>query len=208
MVTGHRPFNGRSMTELTDNITSGKLQPPSFYNPELSPQLEQIILTALGRDRNERYNEACLMSQDLRKLNLEPLVPPILPTSSAQGPHLSRGYSQTPREQATFYPPERLIQHPTSLTTEIQPPAIPFFRFPEPKDNNPFLLLTTTQLAQKREIPSEGQNPLPHQSDRLSEEGKKIVGDRANSPPTSEPQALDQHGIWHQLQRLFRPPQR
>ena len=35
LVSGHRPFDGRSMTELTGNITSGKLQPPSFYNPEL-----------------------------------------------------------------------------------------------------------------------------------------------------------------------------
>lgn len=213
LVTGHRPFNGRSMTELTGNITSGKLQPPSFFNPELSPQLEQIILTALARDRNERYNEACLMAQDLRKLNLEPPAQPMLPissilsASSARGPQLSRGYPQMPREQATIHPPERSIQYPTYLTTEIQPPATPFFGFPEPKDNNPSLLPITSQTLQKEINSSEGPDPLSYHSNRLSEEGEKRLADKVSQTSPSDPKVLDQHGIWHQLQRLFRPPQ-
>ena len=119
LVSGHRPFNGHSMTELTNNITSGKLQPPSFYNPEISPQLEQIILTALARDRNERYSEASLMAQDLRKLKLGPPaqqpiqpIPPSLASSSAQRGEISRNYPQTPRKhwkklQRLFRPLQR-----------------------------------------------------------------------------------------------------
>jgi len=214
LVSGHRPFNGRSMTELTGNITSGKLQPPSFYNPELSPQLEQIILTALARDRNERYNEASLMAQDLRKLNLEPPAQPIQPVSpifsvsSAREPQLPRDYLQTSREAVTIQPPKRPIQRPSYLNTEIPPLATPFFGFSEDKDNNSPLVPASTQPIQKEGTHIEEQNPLPqitsHRSGHLSEEDETAAGNRT----TSDPKTQDQHGLWNQLQRFFRPPQR
>src|SRR4051794_2096361 len=72
MVSGQRAFVGRSLPELTQAITGGPLQPPSIFTPELSPKLEQIILVAMARDRNERYEQAMLMAQALRALNLQP----------------------------------------------------------------------------------------------------------------------------------------
>src|SRR2546421_11945996 len=51
MVTGHRPFAGRSLPELTQAIVSGQLRPPSVFVPDLPPALAQIILTAMARDR-------------------------------------------------------------------------------------------------------------------------------------------------------------
>ncbi len=71
MVSGHRPFTGRSMPELTQNIISGQLQPPGIYNPELLPELAQIILTAIARDRNYRYANARLLAEQLRALHLQ-----------------------------------------------------------------------------------------------------------------------------------------
>ncbi|MBV8695753.1 MAG: protein kinase [Chloroflexi bacterium] len=68
MVTGYRPFSGRSMPELTQAIVGGTLQPPSTHNPELLPELERIILTALARDRDQRYEDAGTMAQLLRAL--------------------------------------------------------------------------------------------------------------------------------------------
>ena len=131
LVSGHRPFHGRSMTELTNNITSGKLQPPSFYHPELSPQLEQIILTALARDRNERYREAGLMAQDLRRLKLEPLaqsiepITPIPPSSSVQRCQVSRDHPQIPRKrwnqlQRLFRPLQRNGSEVPSLSRDLE----------------------------------------------------------------------------------------
>src|SRR2546425_12065176 len=70
MVSGHRPFTGRTLPELTQAIVGGTLRPPSTFNSELSPELEQIILTAMARNRDERYAHATLMAQDLRALNL------------------------------------------------------------------------------------------------------------------------------------------
>ncbi len=79
MVSGRRPFNGRTMTELSQAIISGKVQPPSTYNPELSPQLEFIILKALECNREQRYEEAATLAQELRLLNLQPPVLPMAP---------------------------------------------------------------------------------------------------------------------------------
>jgi eukaryotic-like serine/threonine-protein kinase len=72
MVTGQRPFTGRTLPELTSAIVSGPLRHPTTLNAELSPELEQIILTAIARQREDRYEQASLVAQDLRALRLQP----------------------------------------------------------------------------------------------------------------------------------------
>lgn len=68
MVCGRRPFNGRSMPELTQSIINGHLEPPRTFNPAILPELEHIIMTALARDREQRYPDAERMAQELRAL--------------------------------------------------------------------------------------------------------------------------------------------
>ncbi len=70
MVSGQRPFQGRSMPELTQNIVRGNPRPPSYYNPQIATELEQIILTALSLDREQRYMQAEDMARELRRLDL------------------------------------------------------------------------------------------------------------------------------------------
>jgi serine/threonine protein kinase len=70
MVSGHRPFTGRTLPELTQAIVGGTLRQPSTYNTEISKELEQIIQTAMARNLDQRYENAGLMAQDLRSLNL------------------------------------------------------------------------------------------------------------------------------------------
>lgn len=82
MVTGHLPFSGRSMPELTQAIIGGPLTSPGVHNAELSPQLEQIILLALARDRTRRYADAAVLARELRALQLQPPAPPSLSTFS------------------------------------------------------------------------------------------------------------------------------
>ena len=68
MATGQRPFNGRTMPELTQAIISGPLRNPTTFSNEVSPDLERIILTAMARDREERYEDAGVMARELRLL--------------------------------------------------------------------------------------------------------------------------------------------
>jgi len=217
MVAGHRPFNGRSIPELTQSITTGKLQPPSFYNPEVSPQLEQIILTALARDRNERYNEACLIAQDLRKLNLEPpaqsveSISSILSISSAREPQMPNGHPQASREQVTLHPPKRPTQRPDYLNIEMESPATPLFASFEHKDNNTPTTTSSSQPVQKENTDIEGQNSpyqtTPYHSLLKEEQSEVVVCDTATQTTPSHPKAQQHYGIWNQLQRLFRPSQ-
>jgi serine/threonine-protein kinase len=80
MVTGQRPFSGRSLQELTQKITKGGAIPPTTLTPDLSPELERIILTAMAANRDERFNQASEMAAELRALQLRP------PTLSARAP--------------------------------------------------------------------------------------------------------------------------
>jgi eukaryotic-like serine/threonine-protein kinase len=70
MVCGQRPFQGKTMPILTQNIVRGNPQPPRYYNQQIAPELEEIILTALALDRDQRYSQALEMAEALRSLNL------------------------------------------------------------------------------------------------------------------------------------------
>lgn len=72
MVAGQRPFSGRTLQELTQTITSGRVLPPTALNPEVDPRLERIILTAMATNRDERFPQAALMAAELRALQLRP----------------------------------------------------------------------------------------------------------------------------------------
>src|SRR2546429_7630300 len=70
MVTGHRPFTGRTLPELTQAIVSGALHPPATLNTEGAPEMARIILTAIARNRDERYAAAGLMAKELHAFQL------------------------------------------------------------------------------------------------------------------------------------------
>jgi serine/threonine-protein kinase len=70
MVTGSRPFAGKTLQEVAQAIIAGSVFPPTMYLPEVSRELEQIVLTAMAPNRNERFAQASLMAKALRALDL------------------------------------------------------------------------------------------------------------------------------------------
>src|SRR5437588_988053 len=120
MVSGQRPFVGRSLPELTQAITGGPVQPPSIFMPELSAELEQIILVAMARNRNERYEQAMLMAQALRALNVQ------APTHFLPDTPLKTKESKTSRERVVLQPPKRpQMQRPLYLDLTHSPSGKP-----------------------------------------------------------------------------------
>jgi eukaryotic-like serine/threonine-protein kinase len=103
MVSGHRPFTGRCLPELTQAIVAGPLRPPSTLNAELAPEFEPIILKAMARNRDERYEHATFMAQELRALNLRSSTT----TVSHNPTSLSPTSQQGPREGIVIHPPKR-----------------------------------------------------------------------------------------------------
>ncbi len=87
MVSGQRPFSGRTLQTVTSAITNGTMRPPSEINPDLEPELEQIILTAMACKRDERFAQASLMAEALRALHLQASSPtPASPTRNDDRP--------------------------------------------------------------------------------------------------------------------------
>jgi serine/threonine protein kinase len=121
MVTGHRPFTGRTLPELTQAIISSPLSQPHLFNTELSPEFERIIVTAMARDRHERYEQAAVMAQHLRALNLKPPAQPQL-SQDGKSKNAQATQPKSP-EQVVIQPPKRpQIRISPYMTTESAKP--------------------------------------------------------------------------------------
>jgi serine/threonine protein kinase len=215
MVSGRRPFQGRTMIELSQAITSGKVQPPSTHNPELSPQLELIILKALERDRELRYEEATMLARELRDLNLQP---PARPMASIP-PSLSLSGLLTTDQ---FKPTQTAQTQHTSEQAKLILPKIPQIQRP------PYFDITLNQTRETEVQSNEHQASLPNTSyishvplysldqesgertDRTEQTPKSLL---PSQPTTSskllgETRTQDRQTVKDQIHRLFRLPSR
>jgi len=68
MATGKRAFPDKQPSLLIDAILHYDPVRPQLINPEVSPALEAIILRALDRDRERRYQNAAEMRADLLRV--------------------------------------------------------------------------------------------------------------------------------------------
>jgi serine/threonine protein kinase len=116
MVTGRRPFTGRSIAELSQAITSEELKPPGIFNSELSPEMEQIILRAIARDRDERYLHAAFMAHALRALDLRTR----LAEPQQEAVLLRTSPPDVPSRGRTVHPPKRpQVRRPMYLELDL-----------------------------------------------------------------------------------------
>jgi serine/threonine-protein kinase len=203
MVSGQRPFTGHSMPELTQAITSGTLYPPSIHNPEIPPELERIILKAMARDRNQRYEDAGLMAKDLREFNMKQFTPTPgsastfqeLPSSHKRGTRREplvihppkRPQAQKPRYydvEPTAHTPNQQVMHPSSTAQEVK----------------------ETQTVEEQNIDIDGPtNPLEvFNSPNMSAHQPQVENSKALIPLQSSPKTKQQSTFWNQLLHLFR----
>jgi eukaryotic-like serine/threonine-protein kinase len=69
MATGTLPFRGSSSGVLMEAILNREPPPPTRLNPDLPEKLEAIILRALEKDRNLRYQHASDLRAELQRLS-------------------------------------------------------------------------------------------------------------------------------------------
>jgi serine/threonine protein kinase len=195
MVTGQRPFIGRSMPELTQAIIHGNPPPPSTHNPDLAYNVEQIIMQALSLHREQRYPDASFMAQELRALQLKPVPPPEAP----QAPQTRAQGQNRPNMQ----PPKRpQTQRPRYMDVDMEqtlpPPAAPMI------PPNQHLLYEQQQQASRRMNdalssiePVHYRHMSPSPSTPLPEDIKT-----ASLESLQKPQA--RRSFWGQIQKLFK----
>jgi tetratricopeptide (TPR) repeat protein/predicted Ser/Thr protein kinase len=68
MATGKVPFSGNTPAEISQAILEQTPIPPASLNPLLPPRLQDIILQALEKDRELRYQHASDMRAELQRL--------------------------------------------------------------------------------------------------------------------------------------------
>ena len=71
MVTGARPFPGETSALIFDAIFNRDPIPPSAVNPLVPPALDELILRALAKDRESRYQHAWEMRFHLQALRFQ-----------------------------------------------------------------------------------------------------------------------------------------
>ncbi len=100
MAVGEPPFRGPTPAVILSGILERQPVPPLERNPELPGKLQDIILKALEKNRDERYQSARDMRVDLRRLQRDiasgPAAAPSEPPSAALA--LARGPSGQTRE--------------------------------------------------------------------------------------------------------------
>jgi len=68
MATGRMPFEGSSPWEICGAILHTRATPPSRLNAQVPPELDRIILKALEKGRDDRYQHASELRADLKRL--------------------------------------------------------------------------------------------------------------------------------------------
>ncbi len=68
LFTGQLPFSGRAVSELLLRIFNDDPQPPRRLDPTIDPDLEAIVLKALEKPKERRYQSAAELRDDLRRL--------------------------------------------------------------------------------------------------------------------------------------------
>jgi eukaryotic-like serine/threonine-protein kinase len=66
MLTGEKPFPGQSITTVIYKIVNEEPTPPRQLNPSIHPGLNDIVMRALAKDPDIRYQSCREMLEDLR----------------------------------------------------------------------------------------------------------------------------------------------
>jgi serine/threonine-protein kinase len=64
-VTGYKLFTGENEMAILKSIIDGKIYPPSYFKEDVPEAVEKILMKALAKDREKRYQSAWEMQFDI-----------------------------------------------------------------------------------------------------------------------------------------------
>jgi serine/threonine protein kinase len=95
MLTDHKPFLGSSEVSILETVRECNVPAPRTLNPAIPDSLERVVMKALERDPDRRYQDAAEMYRDLEAV-LHETPPP--PTSAALARLMEQLYEPRERE--------------------------------------------------------------------------------------------------------------
>jgi serine/threonine protein kinase len=64
-ITGYKLFTGENEMAILKSIIDGKIYPPSYFKEDVPEAVEKILMKALAKDREDRYQSAWEMQFDV-----------------------------------------------------------------------------------------------------------------------------------------------
>jgi len=65
MLTGRKLFTGDNEISILEQVREARVQPPSLHNDEVTPEIDRIVLKALQKDPENRYQTAGEMAREI-----------------------------------------------------------------------------------------------------------------------------------------------
>lgn len=65
MLTGRKLFTGDNEISILEQVREARVQPPSLHNDEVTPEVDRIVLKALQKDPDNRYQTAGEMAREI-----------------------------------------------------------------------------------------------------------------------------------------------
>ncbi|MBJ7341803.1 Stk1 family PASTA domain-containing Ser/Thr kinase [Mycolicibacterium sp.] len=119
VLTGEPPFVGDSPVAVAYQHVREDPVPPSERNPALSPELDAVVLKALAKNPDNRYQTAADMRTDLIRVH------------SGEAPEAPKVFTDAERTSLLSATPSAARNHPTDRIPAHQPTYVP------PKERNP-----------------------------------------------------------------------
>lgn len=115
MLTGRVPFSGENVSAVMYRVLHDVAAAPSSINGNIPPSLDAVVLKALAREPQERYQSAGELAEDIRRLReelssgigSEPVANSVAPSADIQDdtavmlglPEIPVAATTTPREE-------------------------------------------------------------------------------------------------------------
>jgi len=151
MLTGRVPFVGESPVAVTIKHMQAKPTPPSEYNSDIPQSIEEVILKALAKNPDERYQQARDFALAYKKALLRELVrrqaeqpspeagnepcepaarmppAPATPAITRIIPLSEGEFTSPPDKQQSFPPPPKILCSPFLLYAQRRKQPVLFF---------------------------------------------------------------------------------
>jgi serine/threonine-protein kinase len=198
LLTGEKPFPGQSITTVIYKIVNEEPIPPRQLNPSVHPGLNEIVLRALSKEPETRYQSCREMLEDLRGYRalgahspdatvMSPRPNATLPLSATNGSLRGAHPVDDPMTVATV----NSLQH--RVTSPTQTPVIrrtgPVQTYEEPKKKNTFLTVLAAIFLLA--VIAFGINRLRPEF-RAARERNNIAKIDAVKPPATPPSSAQQ----------------
>jgi eukaryotic-like serine/threonine-protein kinase len=199
MMTGRRLFEGADDFETLQNIREMNLQPPSHWNPDVTPDLDDIVMIALQRDPADRWQTAGAMQVALASVAREfglvvggPQLAEWVDWAFTQVPRDAGGAMRSGADDTSGYRPAP--RPGSSLSMEIIRASARSIDVTPPETLAPEILPDTppperVRPSRRRRPPSDHDETLPLERIELSQRDIEILTP-SPSPVLEPPPAL------------------